>query len=90
MTHLSSCSAYRAEGSGEWSGSPNPVNPDNEWICDECGEVIAASTDLRDPDYSHKGIFQYHNCYRCHDGQKPCIKGKGNERQCDTLQARND
>jgi hypothetical protein len=24
----------------EWSGAPNPDNPDEEWICDECGGVI--------------------------------------------------
>jgi hypothetical protein len=28
---------------GEWTGSPNPANPDNEWICDECGGVIDAN-----------------------------------------------
>ena len=27
----------------EWSGSPNPDNPDNEWICNECNAVIPAS-----------------------------------------------
>lgn len=27
---------------GEWSGSPNPENPANEWICDECDEIIDA------------------------------------------------
>lgn len=26
----------------EWSGSPNPANPDNEWVCDDCGRVIPA------------------------------------------------
>lgn len=26
----------------EWTGSPNPANPDNEWICDECGAIIPA------------------------------------------------
>lgn len=26
----------------EWSGSPNPDNPDAEWICDECGGIISA------------------------------------------------
>jgi len=26
----------------EWSGSPNPKNPDNEWVCDDCGRVIRA------------------------------------------------
>ena len=26
----------------EWDGSPNPANPDNEWVCDDCGRVIKA------------------------------------------------
>jgi hypothetical protein len=26
----------------EWTGEPNPQNPDNEWICDECGAIITA------------------------------------------------
>ena len=26
----------------EWSGYPNPANPDNEWICDDCGKIISA------------------------------------------------
>ena len=27
----------------EWSGRPNPENPDNEWLCDECGRAVPAS-----------------------------------------------
>ena len=46
--------------------------------------------DPRDPDYSREGIFQDHNCWRCKSGALPCVKGKGNERNCDTLHARND
>lgn len=34
--HAAEC----VSGKGEWSGSPNPDNPDEEWICDECGGVI--------------------------------------------------
>jgi hypothetical protein len=26
----------------EWSGSPNPDKPADEWICDDCGRVISA------------------------------------------------
>lgn len=26
----------------EWSGSPNPKDPDNSWVCDDCGRVIPA------------------------------------------------
>lgn len=35
-------------------------------------------------------IFEDHACYRCDSGNRPCIKGKGRERECDTLRARND
>lgn len=24
----------------EWSGSPNPANPDHQWVCDDCDQVI--------------------------------------------------
>lgn len=44
-----------------------------------------------DRDESKAGaIFEDHSCYRCDSGNKPCIKGKGRERDCDTLHARND
>lgn len=46
--------------------------------------------DPRDPDPSREGIFRDHNCWRCKDGALPCVKGKGRERDCDTLHARND
>lgn len=26
----------------EWSGSPNPANPDHQWVCDDCDQVINA------------------------------------------------
>jgi len=51
---------------------------------------LEKSVDPRDPDYSREGVFQDHNCWRCKSGALPCIKGKGNERNCDTLHARND
>lgn len=44
--------------------------------------------DPRDPDYSREGIFQYHNCWKCSDGRKPCIKGQ--PRNCEHPHARND
>ena len=34
--------ACKCETGPEWSGSPNPDNPDNEWICDDCGKIIEA------------------------------------------------
>lgn len=46
------------------------------------------ATDPRDPDYTREGLFQYHNCYRCEHGKKPCVQGS--PRQCDNLHARND
>jgi len=57
---------------------------------DRVGE---AKPDPRDPRPDHEmvgrdAIFRNHNCYRCNDGTKPCVKG--NPRSCDTLHARND
>lgn len=31
-----------ANADGEWSGTPNPLNPADEWICDECDEIVSA------------------------------------------------
>ena len=39
---VSGAKACSCERGPEWSGSPNPANPDNEWICDECGSGIPA------------------------------------------------
>jgi hypothetical protein len=36
MPHAATCKT----ANDEWSGSPNPDNPDEEWICDECGGII--------------------------------------------------
>lgn len=54
---------------------------------------LRPSTDPRDPrsDADMIGrhpIFRNHNCYRCKDGEKSCVKG--NPRNCDFLHARND
>lgn len=46
------------------------------------------ASDPRDPDYTKEGIFQYHRCWKCNDGEKPCVNG--NPRQCDYPHARND
>ncbi len=40
------------------------------------------------PDHSRTGIFVNHNCPRCLDGKKPCVKGNPN--RCGWLHARND
>ena len=44
--------------------------------------------DPRDPDPTKEGFFRYHNCWRCHDGAKPCVQA--NPRTCDYPHARND
>lgn len=51
-------------------------------------DAPAASVDPRDPDYSRPGIFATHNCWKCKDGQKPCVTG--NPRGCEYPHARND
>ncbi len=35
--------ACRCTTGPQWSGSPNPANPDTEWLCDDCGRVIKAT-----------------------------------------------
>lgn len=49
---------------------------------------LAETPDPRDPDHSRKGIFVYHNCYRCDHGAKPCVQGGAHK--CDNPHARND
>lgn len=44
--------------------------------------------DPRDPDYSRKGIFIYHDCYRCEHGKQKCCDG--GTHVCRYLRARND
>lgn len=44
--------------------------------------------DPRDPDHSRDGIFVYHNCWKCSDGAKPCVRS--NPRLCEYPVARND
>lgn len=40
------------------------------------------------PDHSREGIFVYHNCYRCADGEKPCVQG--GPHKCEYPHARDD
>lgn len=47
-----------------------------------------APVDPRDPDPSRPGVFRDHNCWKCRDGQKPCVVG--NPRNCENPHARND
>src|SRR5258708_39287501 len=44
--------------------------------------------DPRNPDHSRKGIFVYHNCFRCKNGKNPCVKGSPST--CDWPHTRND
>ncbi len=44
--------------------------------------------DGREPDHTRHGIFVHHNCWRCHDGERPCVQGHPN--QCEYPHARND
>lgn len=44
--------------------------------------------DPRDPDPSREGIFRDHNCWRCNNGKRPCVKGTPN--RCEYPHARND
>ena len=44
--------------------------------------------DPREPDPTKTGIFRDHNCYRCKDGERPCVQGSPN--RCEFPHARND
>ena len=60
--HKKSCKS--GNNGPEWSGYPNPANPDNEWICDECGGVIDARWSLRDEGRSDGYGESYGECNR--------------------------
>ena len=44
--------------------------------------------DPRAPDYSRPGIFATHNCWKCRDGQQPCVCG--DPCRCEYPHARDD
>lgn len=48
----------------------------------------SVTPDPRDPDPTKEGIFRDHNCWRCNDGEKPCVNG--HPHQCEYPHARND
>lgn len=55
--------------------------------------LIFAATDPRDARPEHEMVdrhpmFRHHNCYRCKDGEKPCVRG--NQSRCEYPHARND
>jgi hypothetical protein len=55
------------------------------------GALAAAglqSPDPREDDPTREGIFRSHNCSRCQDGAKPCVRGATN--RCEYPRARND
>ena len=37
IMHKENCPSNEKD---EWSGYPNPEDPANSWICDDCGAVI--------------------------------------------------
>lgn len=41
--------ARREQEEGEWSGSPDPNDPDNFWIDDKSGERVDARTGEKHP-----------------------------------------
>jgi hypothetical protein len=51
-------------------------------------EMEKPPRDSRDPDHTRKGIFVYHNCWRCKHGLNPCVQG--NPHKCENPHARND
>lgn len=50
--------------------------------------ALNSSHDPRDPNPSKEGFFRYHNCWKCREGEKPCVNGTPG--RCDYPRARND
>lgn len=65
------------------------VHPIFQPLLDALGGVSESVTpDPRDPDPTKDGIFRDHNCWRCNDGEKPCVHG--HPHNCVYPHARND
>lgn len=45
-------------------------------------------TIVRDADPTKTGMFVLHRCWKCNDGEKPCVVGEPH--QCEYPRARND
>jgi hypothetical protein len=58
------------------------------WHNSDMCERPHTERDPRDPDPTREGIFRYHNCWKCHDGELPCVSGNSNS--CEFPHARND
>lgn len=65
------------------------MNPTDESM-KTLAPLLSAITkpDPRDPDHSRTGIFVYHNCSKCRNGERPCVNGSPS--RCDHPRARND
>lgn len=50
----------------------------------------ASPRDGRDPDPTKEGIFRDHRCWKCNDGEKPCVRKGGHSHLCEYPHARND
>jgi hypothetical protein len=59
---------------------------------DDTSKVIGSSPprDGRDPDPTKSGIFVYHHCWKCNDGDRPCVRKDGKSYLCEYPHARND
>jgi hypothetical protein len=63
----------------------------SDYDCQPASLLPIARLDPRDPrpnDACRHPIFRYHNCARCANGARPCVKGNPND--CDNPYARND
>ena len=52
------------------------------------GEALALLRDLTGTSSQPSGMFRDHSCWKCGDGERPCITG--NPHQCEYPHARND
>lgn len=78
-----------------WDQQQALVRAAAEYERDEVDDCPADGTDFldvridpRDPHPTREGMFRLHDCYRCADGTRSCVRD--NPRQCEYPHARDD
>ena len=51
-------------------------------------DILAEMDRAFAPDRTKRPPYDYHRCYRCDSGARPCVNGRPNG--CEYLRARND
>lgn len=62
----------------------------NDHVAEPFRSILNRFAEGTDPfiDETKTGMFRDHSCWKCNDGEKPCVAGS--PRQCEYPHARND